>query len=47
MELIRYGLKSITLGRFAHIEDAAQARREAEEKYYKPIIEAYDARNKK
>lgn len=31
--------KSITLGRFQSIEEAAAARKEAEEKYFKPILE--------
>ena len=31
------------LGRFANKEDAIRARKEAEEEYYAPIIEAYDA----
>ncbi|MCD7918665.1 MAG: hypothetical protein LUG45_01020 [Clostridiales bacterium] len=34
--------KSITIGRFASLEDAAKARRAAEEKYYDPIIKAYE-----
>ena len=31
--------KNITLGRFTRIEDAIIARKEAEEKYFKPILE--------
>ncbi|MCD8367845.1 MAG: hypothetical protein LUC48_07465 [Clostridiales bacterium] len=34
--------KSITIGRFASLESAARARREAEQKYFDPIIEAYE-----
>ena len=33
--------KSITIGRFRTLEDAAKAREEAEEKYFAPLIEEY------
>lgn len=33
--------KTIMLGRFKRIEDAEKARKEAEEKYYKPVLEEY------
>lgn len=35
--------QSITLGRFAEIEDAVTARKAAEAKYFAPIIEAWQA----
>ena len=38
--------RSIHLGRFALLSDAIKARQAAEEKYYAPIIEAYDERSK-
>lgn len=34
--------KSITIGRFASLEKAAEARRSAEKKYFDPVVEAYD-----
>lgn len=34
--------KEIHLGTFDTLEDAAQARKEAEEKYFKPVIEAFN-----
>jgi len=34
--------KSITLGRFARLEDAAEARREAEQKLFGTIIKDYE-----
>lgn len=34
--------KNITLGRFRSLDDAEKARKEAEEKYYAPIIDAYE-----
>ena len=36
--------KKIVLGRYKDLEDARKARLEAEDKYYMPIIEAYDSR---
>lgn len=39
--------KSITLGRFVKKEDAISARKEAEEKYFKPMLEKYGWENKK
>lgn len=39
--------KTISLGRYDTIEEATEARRIAEEKYYKPIVERYDAEHKK
>ncbi|MBC3889431.1 AP2 domain-containing protein [Acetobacterium paludosum] len=38
---INFMRKHIFLGRFGEIEDAAKARKEAEEKYFKPILEKY------
>lgn len=38
--------KNKTLGRFRTLEDAAKARKAAEEKYYAPLIEAYDESKK-
>ena len=35
--------KTITLGRYRNLADAAQARAEAEKKYFAPIIDEYDA----
>lgn len=42
--IARIGVKgrSITLGRFKNLEDAREARLEAEKKYFDPIIAAYD-----
>lgn len=34
--------KKINLGSFKNIEDAIKARKEAEEKYFKPILERYN-----
>lgn len=34
--------KPITIGRFASLEKAAEARRAAEKEYFDPVIEAYD-----
>lgn len=39
---IGYKGKMIHLGRFSKIEDAAKARKQAEELYYAPIIEEFD-----
>lgn len=36
--------KNIRIGTFRNIEDAAKARKEAEDKYFKPIIEKYKKR---
>ena len=36
--------KKISLGRFDIIEDAAKARKAAEEKYHKPMLEKYKDR---
>lgn len=38
--------KSITIGRFDTLEEAATARKAAEEKYYRPVIEEYEKRSK-
>ena len=38
---IRLNTKKIYLGRFEKFEDAVAARKEAEEKFFKPIIEKY------
>lgn len=37
--------KKIYLGRYADKQDAINARLEAEEKYFKPILEKYEAKN--
>lgn len=37
--------KKIDLGNFKTLEEAAQARKEAEEKYFQPILEKYGGRN--
>lgn len=39
---IKFQYKSISLGTFATKEEAIHARKNAEEKYYKPIIEKYN-----
>ena len=39
--------KTKKLGRFANKEDAIRARKEAEEEFYTPIIEAFEAEKKK
>lgn len=39
--------KCINLGEFTKLQDAAKARAKAEEKYYKPILEKYNYKNKK
>lgn len=39
---IRFKNKNIYLGRYTNIEDAIKARKEAEEKYFKPILERYN-----
>lgn len=44
--MIGYKGKIIKLGRFAKKEDAIKARKAAEEEYFTPIIEAYDAERK-
>lgn len=43
--IARIGLrgKSITVGRYSKLEDAKKARLKAEEMYFTPIIETYDA----
>mgnify|MGYP000969605747 CR=1 FL=1 len=41
---IQFKGKKIHLGYFDKLEDAAQARKEAEEKYFKPILEKYGRR---
>lgn len=38
---IGYKGKNIKLGRFDNLEDAIKVRKEAEEKYYKPLLEKY------
>lgn len=38
---IMFRRKNINLGTYDNLEDAAQARKEAEEKYFKPILEKY------
>jgi len=38
---IRFRSRGIFLGRYSDINDAISARKEAEEKYFKPAIEAY------
>lgn len=38
---IKYQSKCIYLGSFAKKEDAAKARKEAEEKYFQPVLEKY------
>ena len=35
--------KNINLGCFSKLEDAIKARKEAEEKYFKPILDKYKA----
>lgn len=39
--------KTITLGRFRLKEDAAEARRKAEQKYFVPLIEEFESKNLK
>jgi hypothetical protein len=39
--------KTITLGRYVHKDDAIKARKEAEEKYFTPVITAYNTEGKK
>lgn len=39
--------KSITLGRFRTLEEAAEARKAGEEKYFTPIIQKYELEHKK
>lgn len=39
--------KCINLGEFTKLQDAAKARANAEEKYYKPILEKYNYKSKK
>jgi len=41
---IRFQGKAINLGSFAKLEDAAAARKAAEEKYFKPVLEKYQDR---
>lgn len=38
---MQFQKKPIYLGMYDNLEDAAQARKEAEEKYFKPILEKY------
>lgn len=42
---IKFKGKHIYLGRYANKQDAINARLEAEEKYFKPILEKYDVKN--
>ena len=42
---IKFKGKHIYLGRYADKQDAIDARLEAEEKYFKPILEKYDVKN--
>lgn len=42
---IAFKRKNIYLGEFVDIQDAVNARKQAEEKYFKPILEKYDERN--
>lgn len=41
---IAFKRKNIYLGEFVDIQDAINARKEAEEKYFKPILEKYEER---
>ena len=38
--------KNIKIGRFKNLDDAIKARKEAEKKYFIPIIEEYDSKDK-
>ena len=43
---INLARKQIHLGVFGTLSEAAQARKEAEEKYYKPILDKYKKENR-